>query len=48
MHPDKVTYAFEIKIARHHDIPFTIPRDWHGVISVIPLAGLISIEKSFG
>jgi len=34
MHHDKVPLAFGIKIAPHHPIPFTIPRDWHGVLSI--------------
>jgi len=45
MHPDKVPLAFGIKIAPHHHIPFTIPRDWHGFISVSLIAGLNCIER---
>jgi len=45
MHPDKVPLAFEIKRAPHHHIPFTIPRDCHGFISVSLLAVLICIER---
>jgi len=35
MHPDEVPLASGIKIASHSHIPFTIPRDWHGVLSII-------------
>jgi len=45
MHPDKVPLAFGIKIAPHHHTPFTIPRDWHGFISVSLIADLICIER---
>jgi len=45
MHPDKVPLAFGIKIAPHHHIPFTIPRDWHGFISVSLIDGLNCIER---
>jgi len=38
MHPCKVPLAFGIKIAPLHHIPFTIPRDWHGFISVSLIA----------
>jgi len=34
MHPDKVPLVFGIKIDPHHHTPFTIPRDWDGVLSI--------------
>jgi len=34
MHPDKVPLGFGIKITPHHHIPFTIPRDWHEILSI--------------
>jgi len=45
MNPDKVPLVFGIKIDPHHHMPFTIPRDWHGFISVNLIAVLICIER---
>jgi len=47
MHPDKVPLAFGIKIYPHHHTPLTIPRDWHGFISVSLIAGLICIYGKY-
>jgi len=41
IHPYKVALAFGIKISPHLHTHFTIPRDWHGFISVSLIAGLI-------
>jgi len=35
MHRDKVPLAFRIKTAPYHYTPFTIPGDWHGVLSIL-------------